>query len=298
MSLAIEIKNNEIILVDAKVSKSRIHVRTAHSFEFSESMINQQGIVDIDNFALMLSQQLSQLGKKEKSCNVCLNNSSIIYREIFVPKVDEKRLPFLVRSEMMSALHLTPDYLMDFIPLEEVVRDGNPMYRVLAVAILENAITSYVSAFKKANLKINTLDTATNAIIKLVDNFGFTDTDQQFIVADIHKGQLKLYLFDEGIYVLARNTRLTSSLTEDLDSAVDEIVESISKMNQYTFTRNDKGIHQVIFVGVDEILPDVSLRVEQTLNIPGVVLNESVKKEGLTEFENKHVNAIGVLLRK
>jgi Tfp pilus assembly PilM family ATPase len=298
MSLAIEIKNNEIILVDAKVSKTRIQVRTAHSFEFSESMINQHGIVDVDNFALMLSQQLSHLDKKDKSCNVCLNNSSIIYREIYVPKVDEKRLPFLVRSEMMSALHLTPDYLMDFIPLEEVVREGNKMYRVLAVAILESAISSYVSAFKKANLKINTLDTATNAIIKLVDIFGITETEHQFIVADIQKGQLKLYLFDEGVYVLARNTRLSSPLLEETEAAVEEVVESISKMNQYTFTRNDKGIQHIIYVGVDEILSDVKDRVEQVLNIEGKIFNESVKKVGLTDFENKHVNAIGVLLRK
>jgi Tfp pilus assembly PilM family ATPase len=298
MSLAIEIKNNEIILVDAKVNKSKVQVRTALSFEFSEGLINQNGIVDTDNFALILSQQLSQFDKKEKSCNVCINNSSIIYREIFVPKVDEKRLPFLVRSEMMSALHLTPDYLMDYIPLEEVVKEGNRMYRVLAVAILESAIASYISAFKKANLKINTLDTATNAIIKLVDTFGISEVEHQFIVADVQKGQLKLYLFDEGVYVLARNTRLSSSLLEDTESAVEEVVESISKMNQYTFTRNDKGIQQIIYVGIDEILGDVKERVEQILNIPGKILSESVKKEGLTDFENKHVNAIGVLLRK
>jgi type IV pilus assembly protein PilM len=298
MSLAIEIKNNEIILVDAKVNKTRIQVRTAHSFEFSEGVINQNGIVDTDNFALILSQQLSQLGKREKTCNVCLNNSSIIYREIFVPKVDERRLPFLVRSEMMSALHLTPDYLMDYIPLEEVIKDGNKMYRVLAVAILESAIASYISAFKKANLKINTLDTATNSIIKLVDTFGISEVEHQFIVADVQKGQLKLYLFDEGVYVLARNTRLTSSLTEDTESAIDEVIESISKMNQYTFTRNDKGIQQVIYVGVDAVLADVRDRVEQTLNISGKILSESVKRDGITEFENKHCNALGVLLRK
>ncbi|MCD8574923.1 MAG: hypothetical protein LRY28_05465, partial [Erysipelotrichaceae bacterium] len=217
-------------------------------------------------------------------------------REILVPKVDEKRLPFLVRSEMMSALHLTPEYLMDYIPLEEVEKDGNPMYRVLAVAILETAIESYVTAFKKANLKINTLDTASNAVIKMMSEFNVSNTTVQFIVADVQKGQLKLYLFDEGIYVLTRNTRL--SVREDEAAEIDEIVESISKMSQYTFTRNSKGIHTIVYTGQDAILRQVSDSVEQSLNIPGKLFSDIVKNVRNIDIENKHVNAIGVLLRK
>ena len=298
MSLAIEIKNNEIVLVDAKVNKTRIQVKSTHSFEFSESLINQNGIVDTDTFALMLSQQLAHLDKREKSCNVCLNNSSIIYREIFVPKVDEKRLPFLVRSEMMSALHLTPDYLMDYVPLEEVVKDGYPMYRVLAVAILESAITSYLSTFKKADLKVSTLDTATNAIKKMAETFGLTDSDQQFVIADVQKGQLRLYLFDEGVYVLVRNTRLTPLSENNEDQVMDEIAESISKMNQYTFTRNDKGIQNIVYVGIDDLLTTLKDRVNESLAIPGQVFSDIVSNQSSTSLQNKHVNAIGALLRK
>lgn len=295
MSLAIEIKNNEVILVDAKVTKNKIQVKSTHSFDFEESMINQQGIVDTNNFSLVLSQQLNEFRSKEKSCNVCINNNSIIYREVLVPKVDEKRLPFLVRSEMMSVLHLTPDYLVDFVPLEEVVRDGHAMYRVLAVAILEVAIESYINTFKKSNLKINTIDTATNSIIKLVDIFGLSKTENQFLVADVQKGQLKLYLFDEGVYVLARNTRL--SLDENAFN-VEEIVESISKMNQFTFTRNNKGINHIVYIGFDSILRELSNSVEETLSIPGKIFSDLINKENGDNFENKHVNAIGVLLRK
>lgn len=297
MSLAIEIKNNEVILVDAKMTKNRIQVKSTHSFKIDESMISQQGIVDSDNFSLILSQQLSEFRSKEKSCNVCINNNSIIYREILVPKVDERRLPFLVRSEMMSILHLTPDYLVDFVPLEEIIRDGHAMYRVLAVAILEVAVESYLKTFKKANLKINTIDTATNSIIKLVDIFGLSKTENQFLVADVQKGQLKLYLFDEGIYVLARNTRLSLNLDEE-KSNVEEIVESISKMNQFTFTRNNKGISHIIYIGLDSVLNELSVRVEETLNIPGKIFSNLIKKNSSDEIENKHVNALGVLLRK
>lgn len=298
MSLAIEIKNNEIVLVDAKINKSRVVVKSTHTYEFSESLINQNGIVDIDTFALMLSQQVAHLDSKDKSANVCLNNSSIIYREIFVPKVDERRLPFLVRSEMMSALHLTQDYLIDFVPLEELVREGFPMYRMLAVAILESAVTSYLAAFKKAEIKISILDTATNAIKKMVSHFGLNDTEKQFVVADVQKGMLKLYLFDEGIYVLARNTRITPLSESNTAQVIDEISESISKMNQFSYTRNDRGIQNIIYVGIDSILETVKNQVEDTLEIPGSVFTKLLGSRGVSGLENKHVNAIGALLRK
>lgn len=298
MALSIEIRNKEVVLLDAKVTKNRMTIKNMHSFYFDEDYLDQSGISNRENFSLLLNQHLEEQQIKEKSCTICLNNSSIIYRELFIPRVDEKRIPFLVRSEMMSALNLTPDYIMDYITLEEVEKDGDILYRVLAVAVLEQAIASYIETMKLAGLKINVIDSASNAVIKMMDFADITNTSHQMVVVDVEEGLLRLYLFDEGLYVLSRNIRI-SELTEDnKEEVISEIIENISKMVQFTYTRNNKGINSMIYVGDDSMLEDVKNSVLETLEIEGEIFSDVLKKLSIEDFENKYVNALGVLLRK
>lgn len=276
MGLSIEIRNNEVVFVEAKISKSKAMIRKSGSFQFSETYIDQFGVTDPENFALVLSQNLAEASISERNCNLCLNNTSIIYREIFVPKVDEKRFPFLVRSEMMSALHLTPDYIMDYIALDEVERNGNYMYRVLGVAVTEGAIKSYINAFKKAKLKINIIDSATNAVIKMMSYSDLIATSHQFIVAEIHDGNLRLYLFDDGDYILTRNSRLRAKSSEDKEVFLNEVTDSISKMLQFSFTRNTKGISKIVYFGDDKILDEIRDSVYDSLSLEGERFSHAV----------------------
>lgn len=298
MGLSIEIRNNEVVFVDARVSKSKISVRKSGSFTFPETFLNQTGILDSDNFALHLSQNLQESGIKEVKCSLCLNNNSIIYREIFVPKVDDKRVPFLVRSEMMSALHLTTDYIMDYIPLEEVERNGSTMYRILGVAVLESAIKSYIDTFRKVKLKITIIDSATNAVIKMIKSTKYGNSSAQFIVTEIHERNLRLYLFDEGQYILTRNTKIRTSFLEDKVAFLAEVSESISKMIQFSYTRNSKGLSSILYAGSDEMLEPLRRFVEESLSIEGEIFKDTLPDHDWQNFENNYINAIGVMLRK
>lgn len=298
MGLSIEVRNNKIVIVDAKISKTKVIVKNGVSFTFDESFLGQNGVIDAELFSMFLSQRLEEAKIKDKKCHLCLNNFSIIYREIFVPKVDEKRIPFLVRSEMMSALHLTPDYIMDYIGLEEVERNGTIMYRVLGVAVLESVIRSYIEAFKKAKLKITSIDSATNAVIKMIEFSSINETSNQFLVADVHDGNLRLYLFDEGNYVLTRNSKLRNSFRQNQEAYLVEVSDSISKMLQFTFTRNSKGIAKILYVGNDSILEHVMKYVFESLSLDGEFFSNIEKTREWVKFENNFINAVGVLLRK
>jgi Tfp pilus assembly PilM family ATPase len=298
MGLTIELRNDEIVLVEARLSKSKIVVKKRHTFNFDEEMVNASGVIDLKMFSFALSQQMKQAKIKGQKCVLCLNNTSIMYRELSVPKVDERRIPFLVKTEMMSALNLTNDYIIDFAPIDEVDKDGVKMHRVLAVAVLESAIGSYVNALKRANLKVEAIDSATNAIIKMMNFTNILQDSQQAIVADVQNGILRLYLFDQGVYVLTRNTRI-SKLTEDNRmQVISEMTDSISKMSQYTYSRKNLGIGNIYYVGKDELLEDLKNSVTDNLEIHGDVFSEVVSRTQIRAFSNKDVNALGALLRK
>jgi Tfp pilus assembly PilM family ATPase len=122
MALSLEIRSGFVYMVESK-SKSKsgpISISKTLFFEFPESWIDNQGVREVDEFGTLLLEHLTKNNIKEKDCILCINNASIIYRELIIPKIDDKKTPFIVRSEMTNALNLTPDYIMDFIVLEEI----------------------------------------------------------------------------------------------------------------------------------------------------------------------------------
>ncbi len=297
MALSIELRNDEIILVEAKLNASKIVIKNRHIFSIDEELANPNGIVDPKAFALLLTQQLKEAKIKEKKCVLCLNNSSIIYRELLIPIVDEKRIPFLVKTEMMSALNLTSDYIIDYVPIEDTEKEGVMMHRILAVAVLESAIASYIATFKRANLKIQAIDSATNSVIKMMNFTKVARDTQQTIVADVQNGNLRLFLFDNGVYMFTRNTRISKLTPDNRESIINEMTDSVSKMTQYTYTRKNQGIGGIFYVGTDELLEDLKKNVSTVLEIHGEVLSDIVPRVQIRAFKNKDINALGALLR-
>jgi len=299
MTLSIEIGRNCAYLVEAGVSKSKIVIKKTHYFAFPEEWITDKGIINMEEFSELLNSNLKENSFKNKKTNICINNSSIIYRELIVPQIDEKRLPLLVRSEMISVLNLTPDYIMDYIILEEINDNDKSMLRVLAVAILDVALDSYISCAKACKLRVDVIDSATNAILKLVDGLDIFNDNQQLILADITSSHLRLYLFENGKYVLSRNNHLISYNLEDEKEFINAVIENINKMIQFSYTRdNGTNAKKVVLSGMDELLETIQKRISEELSIPCEIIAKPNYIESNVKYENRYVNAIGSLIRK
>ncbi|PKM63629.1 MAG: hypothetical protein CVU96_06935 [Firmicutes bacterium HGW-Firmicutes-20] len=301
MALSLEIRSGFVYMVESK-SKSKsgpISISKTLFFEFPESWIDNQGVREIDEFGSLLAQHLTKNNIREKDCILCINNASIIYRELIIPKIDDKKTPFIVRSEMMNALNLTPDYIMDFIVLEEIQREEDAtQLRVLAVAMLESAIESYLQAFKKAKCNVVAIDSATNAIIKLANESKVFTDDDPVIIVDVGNSYLRLYLFENGMYVLSRNARLVSYSEGDKESVIPIVEDNINKMIQFSYTRSKKAVKKIVLMGVDEILPDIQKVLFDSLFVPCDIIQMPSTFISTVGYQTKYVNAFGALIRK
>lgn len=298
MALSIEIRNGFVYLVEARTSRTSVSILRTHYYSFPEEWVTENGIINPDGFSSLLLHHLKEQSIRDKKVYVCINNGSIIYRELNLPRVDDRKIPLLVRTEMMSALNLTPDYIMDYVYLNEVESDGAMYFRVLGVAMLKSAIESILDVAKRCKLQLQVIDSATNSILKLVQDNKLIQDSDQLIIADVGNGHLKLYLYENGQYALSRNNKLISYKEDSNEEMIGSIVDNINKMVQFSYTRKlGTDSKRVILCGIDELLDDLQKQVSENLLIECEVLKKPYFVNGL-KFENRYVNAIGTLLRK
>lgn len=299
MALAIEIGRSSVYLVQAKAKKGKITIKKKACYDFPEEWISDKGISNIEAFTEELMKRLTENHLTDKDVYLCINNASIIYRELVVPRIEEKRLALLVRSEMMNVLNLTPDYVMDFKILEEISENDRSLYRILAVAIQDKALETYLNVLKDCKLKIKYVDSATNAIIKYVSNLDIFTDNQQLILADIANSHLRLYLFENREYSLSRNTRLVLFNEESENAFVDTIVDNVNKMVQFSYTRYEgQNAKKIVLTGLDDILQTIKDRISEELMIPCEILERPSYIQSEDEYQQRYVNAIGTLIRK
>ena len=299
MTIAIEFKQDSVNLAEVRIKGSTMELRRSHSISIPEEWIDSEGVREEEMLAMLVSQEIKDFDFKSKDLIICVNNPSIIYRELLVPKVDSKRLGLVVRSEMMEVLNLTPDYIMDYVVLEEITdEEGIAKVRLLAVASLSKAVASYIEVAKKMKLKLVGIDTSTNAVLKFVEASQDLTNNDQMILVDIGNTHLRLYLFENGKYVLSRNAKLLpAGASSDYD--VTFIVEDhINKMIQFSYTRkNGSDSKKIIITGIDEELEDVQRFVSENLLVDCEILGKPHYVTG-QKFENRYTNAVGALLRK
>lgn len=300
MAISIEIRNNRIHVVEANVKNNAVTCKKAFSLDLPEGVLDAKGIIDTVQFARILESGLANHQIKSKKVSLCINNPAIIYREIVVPRVDDKKLAFVVRSEMISSLNLTNEYIIDFIILDEYIDQHRPFYRILAVAVLDAAMKSFVDTLQSIKLKSTVVETSTSSIIKYVDMSGVADSGEPVIIADIEEGLMKLYLFEEKKYVLTRNTKISDFNMNDKKGLIGIIEDNINKMVQFQFTRPTRqGISHIFLFGKVDFLEDARDSIKSSLQINTSVFPQPSFVTDETDTPHYYkIYAVGALLRK
>ncbi len=299
MPLSIEIRARQLQVVQTTVTKSRVHYKNTFSVDLEEGWVDSKGIVNQAAIVLALNQVLESKGIKESKCTLCINNHSVIYRELMIPKIEDKRIPFVVKSEMIAALDLTTDHIVDFIILEEITVAHKTTLRVLAVAIAQGALGSYVDFCLKLGTKPDAIDTAISSVIKLVEKSDLCKEGEPTIIADVENDVMRLYLFENKKYILIRNTKLSEVDEDKKTEWISDIEDSINKMMQYQFTRESHtGIEKIFFFGSHPLLTEIQETVKANLLIETSLYP---KPDFLSRGEESYLpylNAIGAALRR
>lgn len=293
--LIVEIRDNALILLTGESKMTKFVLKKAKIFEISDNW--KAHIANEENFET-LSSAFMMYKEKNTKIHLCMNTSSVIYRDMVIPKTNSKYTSALIRNELLNALSLTPEYLIDYAIIGESTEGENKFNKILATAVLASSLNEYIEFFKQIGLGINKIDVGLNALVKYLDLTGMIPIDKNTLVVDVGLQSIRQYLFEKGQYSFYRNTKLSSNLEQGIFPSIESYTENIEKMMQFAVLQGQKTeIDELILLGNKKVLPKLNkflnARVPQGSRL--LFKPKQLECDGLT-FDSLYVYALGVLL--
>lgn len=214
ISLDIGNQNTKIIL--GKYQKNKIYIDIVIIADTPLHSVEDGNIVDKLRLSQEIKNTLGMNSIKTKEVNCTTNSTSIINREIVIPKAEDGELDTIVKFEIQQYLPIImDDYIIQHKVLETIQDESQDKaldkLTVLVVVYPKHVAEGYLDVLKDAGLKPNALDVNFNSINKL-----FTDgveineekysSNNTIAVIDMGAENLSVNIYSNGQMDFSRMT--------------------------------------------------------------------------------------------
>ncbi|WP_294406902.1 pilus assembly protein PilM [uncultured Clostridium sp.] len=203
--VAFDIGTTTIKMVQGMYYKGKLTIDTCVKIKTPSNSIEEGEIKNRDAISTMIGAAVRQYNIRAKDAICTTNPTSIINREISVPKVEPDELETVVRYEIQQYLPINlDDCILQMTVLGEVEDefDGKTKLNVRVIAYPKRVALEYYRLLSDLNLRPYALDVNFNAINKLVNitemnktendvngSIALLDMGANFIDVNIYKGE-------------------------------------------------------------------------------------------------------------
>lgn len=258
-----------------------------------------------------LSEVLKANGIKTKFATCTSNSTSIINREILIPKVEEDEIETVVRFEIQQYLPINlDDYILQVILLGDEVIDGINKLNVRVIAYPEKIVKGYYNLLLNLDLKPYVLDVNYNAVNKFINYTGINndfENNSNGTVAFIDMGAsfIDVNIYKEGKLDF---TRIIKAGGNDIDevllhsSGINSVIETDFKLGNINIEEDSNYINSQVRDVVDEWIDKIEKIIQfyKNRNIGNevdniVIFGGSSKIKGMEEYLS---NKLGIKTRR
>ncbi len=275
-----------------------IGVDKAKIVQYQKTKIKGSKEFDLDfigSYLTDLATKLKATNWKMKNVTLLVNNNDVLYREMTLPDIEQKKLVNIIANELKSSSINNDTYISDYIELSK----EDKKVRVLTGSVTKACMESYIDFSKSANFKsFDKIDVAYNALFNYFAKTDLSKDKDAKLLVDVSNRFMKFYLFEEGTFVLVRTIRFTGSGV--FTQTVGQISDEISKMLQFQISRHTGfDIKGVYFFGDHEELNSIIAYIKESTDVPCAEIPKVKTLETPVEFNYlRNIYAIGSLVRK
>lgn len=298
--LSIDITDRQIKLVRGAAQGAKIKIDEVDFREIEKGLVSNGYIADVPLVAAEIIDMINSRSIKEKDTIVSISSSSILYKELMLPKPKKLSNTAAIEAMIGSNMGITGDYNISYTIVGETVDENkNPLIKVLATACPQRLVDGYVKLFTHMGLSLKAVNISNNAISRLIQNTPKMSSYMPLLLVQIDKEFLNINLYEDNVLSFSRYFKIDPGDYNNAEDYVNQaIYDNLFRMFQFFQSRKDmKPIKEMMFYG--EITDFIALtNTVSGFNVPCHILSAPTNIASRADFEfTMYANAIGALYK-
>ena len=299
--LSIDITDRQIKLVRGVHSGSKIRVQDADMRELTLGMVSNGYITDVPMVAAELNDIIKTKGISEKDAIVSITSSSIVYKEMLLPKPKSLKNTVAIEAMIQSNMGVSKEFNISYtIAGETEDEEKNKMIKIIATACPQRLVDGYVRLFSHIGLSLKAVNISNNSVTRLIVNTPKMADRMPMLLIQIDKGFLNMNLYEDNQIVFSRYFNIDPADYENApDYVIRAVYDNLFRMIQFIKSRKGaKPLKEIMFYGDTGNFIELSNAIS-SFNVPTHVLATPSTVITMTEIDfTKYANAIGAIYRR
>lgn len=299
--LSIDITDRQIKLVRGVHSGSKIRVQDADMRELTLGMVSNGYITDVPMVAAELNDIIKTKGITEKDAIVSITSSSIVYKEMLLPKPKSIKNTAAIEAMIQTNMGVSNEFNISYtIAGETEDEEKNKLIKIIATACPQRLVDGYVRLFSHIGLSLKAVNISNNSVTRLIVNTPKMAERMPMLLIQIDKGFLNMNLYEDNQIVFSRYFNIDPADYENApDYVVRAVYDNLFRMIQFIKSRKgSKPLKEIMFYGDTGNFIELSNAIS-SFNVPVHVLAAPSTVITMTEIDfTKYANAIGAIYRR
>ncbi len=299
--LSIDITDRQIKLVIGMHSGNKVRVQDADIRELTLGSVSNGYITDVPMVAAELNDIIKSKGIKDKDAIVSITSSSIVYKELLLPKPKSLKNTVAIEAMIQSNMGVNTEYNISYTIAGEVEdEEKNKMIKVIASACPQRLVDGYVRLFSHIGLSLRAVNISNNSVTRLIVNTPKMADRMPLLLIQIDKNFLNMNLYEDNQIVFSRFFNIDPA---DYDNAPDYVTKAVydNLFRMIQFIKSRKGakpLKEIMFYGDIQNFIELSNAIS-SFNVPAYVLATPSTVITMAEIDfTKYANAIGAIYRR
>lgn len=228
--LSIDFGASEIKVIEGKYTKKGIKISKAISQEIPEGSYQNGEILKKEEMVGILRDLLSENKISTKRAYAVIASSSIIIRELSIPKVEEKEIAGILSFQIEDIFPVdSSNYIINYLIVGSSFDGEIESWNLLVIGIVKTMVEEHFELLEEAGLKPQVMDFQGNAISKLLsysNNINDSYTSQDMIICSIDMG------YDSSKLSIIKNGR--TEISTIIGIGFKNIYKDISNFFEYS----------------------------------------------------------------
>lgn len=244
--VTIYMTNEAIKVMDAVYNHGKLSVAYAGLFPLPQGCIDDGETLQPQTLKEILKNLPADCKNRLKDVKLVVDSHHFPLSRLTVPKLSERKIRKYIKGEFSNRFKSEGNMLYDYMVLDAQGKGQT----ILATAVSESYIDSYLELFDSLKIKVASIDFDVSSVIVFA-MVKITPTRENCLMVSLDAGYISVYLFIRGEYYYLSSKK--ASAKRGSPDFYEEVTNAISTMTQYSYAETQgEPLKRIYMISIND----------------------------------------------